>query len=271
MSLNESPLKEGMHAPLRNSPAPILGILFRAVDRIFHAFGLRRLAENVYLEGAKGQWIEEYAALHAYSRLDGESDEALRARMQRDTILNRMVTTEQAILASILRATNLTVRIRPTRPRVASFDHIDDMAFGDHMLDYGVVDGDNVIFENIPESVSGSSARLPWRPAWGPGGMVIDVGLPYDETLERSILQAILDEIPSMAGIDLAWSKDLIVSWSDNLSISDGGKVCYAGWGEESWGGSGWGSECNILNDRGWGVEPWGKNWGSRKLVRVVS
>lgn len=266
----DSPLKEGMHAPLRNSSAPVLGALLRAFDRALHALGLRRFAEGLRLDSARAGWLDVWAELYAYNRQVGESDEGLRGRMQAQTVLSRMVTTEASIVSAINAATGLNVRLRATRPRVAMFDQLGDMTLGDHMLDYGAVDGDKVVYDHLPDTASGFSGRMPWRPGWGPDGLVINVGVPYDADLEKTILQAILDKVPAMSGFDLAWSKDLLVRWQDTLSIGDGGRVCSDGWNEDPWGAVPYGSGCDNLNERGWSVEPWDRNYGSRKLTRMT-
>jgi len=175
-----------------------------------------------------------------------------------------MVTTEQSIRASILEATGVEVTLRPSRPQVAQFDQLHLMASGARMFDYGYMRDDEVIYENVPQAMRGYGGRLPAQGAWGPLGMLIEVARPYDEALGRRIIQAITDKIPAQAGFEITWAKRLNVSWTDVLNVEDDGRACWDGFGEDAFGVSPFGGECEDFDVQGFGVDPFGENFGSR-------
>ena len=251
---------EGLHAPFRRSKAPVIKSLVRAFQAGANMFRLRDVSEAGYLETASGRWLDEWASLYAYVRKDGEDDRSLRTRMKALTVLKRMNTTNPAIIASILQATGLRVRIGYSQPRVNRFDELAGMAAGDHSLDYGVINHlGQEVFDNVPETTQGYSGRGPWRPAWGPGGMIITVPAAYEEGAERFILNAIRDNLPSLTGFDLAWILDLDVTVSEALTMApESGMFCWEGWGDDGWGNVPYGSDCVDFKDGGWSVSAWG-------------
>lgn len=258
---------QGWPLPIRRWCAPVATALTRAMESGLHALRLRHLQDAADPLRMRGPWLTEYAALHAFTRQPGESDAALLARMQASAIGGRMVTTEASIIHSIEVATGITVRLRPSRPRVANFDQLARMAEGYRSFDFGYMPGGEVLYDNLPPFQRGARALQPAHGAWGPGGILVEVGVPYDPETERLIIQALTDKIPAQAGFELSWAKRLDVSWRDRLTLSGGGRGCWDGFGEDPFGSSPFGGECEDFDVAGFGVDPFGENFASRRPV----
>ncbi len=264
-------LKEGLPLPIRRWAAPVASALVHALERGLAALRTRHLKESVDPVTLRGGWLGEYAALHAYTRREGETDHALMTRIRDTGVGGRMVTTDDAIVRAILEATGITVRLRPSRERVNVLDDLAAMAGGDRGLDFGYVyeDGEEV-FENVPPAVRGYRGRVPAHGAWGPGGLLVEVARPYDPVLERRIIQTLTDKLPAQAGFELSWARRLAVEWTDTMRLSDSGRACWEGFGADPFGVSPFGGECEEFDVGGFGVDPFGENFGSRRPVPVT-
>lgn len=248
-----------MHLPFRKSRSPVLRALLRALERGLSALRLREAVATMYLDSAHGPWLDRYAALYAYARRPGEGDDALRARMYTWTILERMKTTDEAIVRSVRDACGVSAQIIPSHDLVAEFDDLEGMANGESPLDYSRLDREgNESFDTAAHGVGG-----PWSPGYGPSGLLIRVAAPWSPELEHAVALAVRDCVPAASGFDLLWLKHLDAQWTDQVGVSDAGARCYPGWGLGPWDSEPWGSECEPFGVVGWDIEPYAGNWGS--------
>ncbi len=248
-------LKELLPLPIRRWSAPVVSAWMRALERGEHALRTRHLKESVDPVTMRGAWVDEFAGLHGYTRREGEADAALMTRIRDTGVGGRMVTTSNAIQRSILEATGIVVRIRPSRPRVLQFDDLAAMEGGDRGFDFSYVTAEGEeIFENVPPAMQGYRGRVPAHGAWGPGGLLIEVAKPYEEALERRIVELVTERLPAQAGFELSWARRLKVEWTDTIALSDSGKGC-------------WDGVCHDFDPQGFGIDPFGENFGSRRAV----
>lgn len=264
-------LWDGLPLPIRRWCAPVAQALVRGMERGFHGLRLRGMRDAVDPAGMSGAWLDEFAQLYAFTRRAEEGDTALMARMKSQTILERMKTTEASIAQSVFEATGVRVNLRPSLPRVNDFDHLESMAQGDHSFDFSYLRlGDDgrleEVFENVPAAMRGQRGLEPMHGAFGFKGLLIEVAKPYDPVIERQIIQSVTDKLPAQTGFELSWARQLNLSWRDTLTISDFGKACWEGFGEDPFGTSPFGSECEEFNLAGFGLDSFGDGpFGSLK------
>lgn len=265
-------LRERIHRPLRLSRAPHLTALLRSFARGLLLISPRAVAQTLYLDSARREWLSDYAEIYGILRAPNESDEDLRLRVKQSA-LTRTQATRGAIEEAISQATGQNVLVEPTQAYLARYDDLERMAEGYHMADYvqfvRVESGNTVGFGQgqwgdgqwpgfrydfiefeTPPTHRGYRGLTPLRPGWGPNGMLLTFTTPYQEELEQQVVYALSDNIPAATGFDVFWAHEFVARLQDDLLLTDALTPQGTGWGYEGWGGFPWpAGKCALLSE----------------------
>ena len=256
-----------MQRPLRESKAPHMRALAAAMSRGTQMLSLSSLVRGLYLETARGRWLDAWADVLALGRGAGERDGEFRARILDET-LTRGDTRLPAVERAASAAAGTRVTAHASLPFVARYDNLEALLeHGNFMADFERIAqtiydltgrwgtdpwGDTpwgaapkaptYAFDDTPFSHLGYPGRTPLRPGWGSAGAVLVLGEEYDEATEARVLAAAEDAMPAAGGYDLFWSHTFRNELSDTVVITDTDFTPNpSGYGIDEWGDSTWG------------------------------
>jgi|GEM_PF-6613098 len=234
-------LRDGMHAPLRDSPAPVMTAVTRALGRGARLISLRAAQQALYLATARGRWLDAWADTYAFDREPGETDAELRARVQSETVLERRKPTVQGVTDAVAKVAGVTPVLSFTEGRVARYDRLADMADGAHMLDYSVTDGWDEAYHNLPDSRLGFETRVPLRGGYDAAGLLVHLPMHHDPAVEARVMAVLARHLPAGCGYDLSWLVRMPARVVESCLVSETTSVNPSGWGFDPWGAGTWG------------------------------
>ena len=256
-----------MQRPLRESKAPHFRALATAMSRGTQMLSLSSLVRALYLETARGRWLNVWGATFALPRQNGESDGDFRRRILEQALTRgdtRLAAVEEAVSA----AAGSRVTAHPSLPFVARYDNLEALLeYGHFMADFERMTdthydltgrwgidpwGDTpwgakpkaptYVFDDTPFSHLGYPGRTPLRPGWGRAGAVLVLGESYDADTEARVLAAAEEAMPAAGGYDLFWSHTFRNELHDTVVVTDTDFTPNpSGYGIDEWGDSTWG------------------------------
>ncbi|TDE85568.1 hypothetical protein [Deinococcus sp. S9] len=229
-----------LHEPLSRGPGAVLTALMKAFARGLDLLDTRAAQRAMYLQSARGEWLDEWADLYSYSR-DGQDDAELLARMQAQTILERRKTTREAVLQAARAATGLEVRLFDGDHRAYRLDDVEALLDGWYAYDYSGVQDGREVYDNVPDAHRGARSVLPWGPGWGPGGLWLTVPAFWDEQTEAALLRVLETHVKAGGGFEVGWAIQAPRAPEDRLTVHSEAEHPPMGWGIDPFGGSTWG------------------------------
>ena len=240
MSLRERMLSR-LHEPLSREPQPVISTLIAALARGLEAIDVRAAQRSLYLQTARGRWLDVWADLYSYSR-ERRSDSELRGVMTAQTILKRRATTLPLLAEAVEAVCGKTPLIRLGRERVYRFDHTELLLEGQRAFGYSVLDeSGEEVGDYAPFTHAGSALRLPQSPGFGPSGIWITLPMAYDPLIEAAVLKVLERRVKAGGGFQLGWAVTVSRELIDQITVDDAVTMTPMGWGVDEWGGSTWG------------------------------